>query len=152
MRNGRKRNYPKPWGIQRKSKVKTNRGKPHHRLIPVRFYKLYYCSEHFSVYYGVRVTKRRALKLMRSPPPPTNKSEPVAHRDYRRAAGFGFITKWRRGGDLNPRYRLSQYNCLAGSPVQPLQHLSSTLVRRKSKTESHIRGFKKKNPLLMTKH
>jgi hypothetical protein len=32
---------------------------------------------------------------------------------------------WRRGGDSNPRYRFCQYNCLAGSPVRPLQHLSA---------------------------
>ena len=30
---------------------------------------------------------------------------------------------WRRGRDSNPRYG-SPYNCLAGSPVQPLRHLS----------------------------
>ncbi len=31
---------------------------------------------------------------------------------------------WRRGGDSNPRHRFCQCNCLAGSPVRPLQHLS----------------------------
>ncbi len=30
----------------------------------------------------------------------------------------------RRGGDSNPRHRFCQCNCLAGSPVRPLQHLS----------------------------
>ena len=32
----------------------------------------------------------------------------------------------RRGGDSNPRHRFCQCNCLAGSPVRPLQHLSVT--------------------------
>ncbi len=35
--------------------------------------------------------------------------------------------KWRRERDSNPRYRF-QYNCLAGSPVQPLQHLSAIMA------------------------
>src|SRR5262245_55253180 len=30
----------------------------------------------------------------------------------------------RRGGDSTPRHRVCQCNCLAGSPVRPLQHLS----------------------------
>ena len=34
-----------------------------------------------------------------------------------------FATSWRRGRDSNPRYG-SPYNCLAGSPVRPLRHLS----------------------------
>src|SRR5580700_4747653 len=34
---------------------------------------------------------------------------------------------WRRGGDSNPRSRFCQDNCLAGSPVRPLQHLSAVL-------------------------
>ncbi len=41
------------------------------------------------------------------------------------ARGRGFRGVWRRGGDSNPRCRF-QHNCLAGSPVQPLQHLSVT--------------------------
>ncbi len=36
---------------------------------------------------------------------------------------MGSKKSWRRGGDSNPRCRF-QHNCLAGSPVQPLQHLS----------------------------
>ena len=35
------------------------------------------------------------------------------------------IGGWRRGGDSNPRHRFCQCNCLAGSPVRPLQHLSA---------------------------
>ena len=34
---------------------------------------------------------------------------------------------WRRERDSNPRYR-NRYNCLAGSPVQPLQHLSIVMA------------------------
>ena len=36
--------------------------------------------------------------------------------------------KKRRGGDSNPRYRY-QYNSLAGSPIQPLSHLSKEQVK-----------------------
>src|SRR5262249_9787390 len=38
--------------------------------------------------------------------------------------------KERRGGDSNPRHRFCQCNCLAGSPVRPLQHLSVMVVDR----------------------
>ena len=34
---------------------------------------------------------------------------------------------WRRGGDSNPRSRFCRDNCLAGSPVRPLQHLSAEI-------------------------
>ena len=45
--------------------------------------------------------------------------------------------KKRRGGDSNPRYRY-QYNSLAGSPIQPLSHLSREtdvrlLIRRRER-------------------
>src|ERR1700728_1459429 len=43
-------------------------------------------------------------------------------RNYR---FIGLLVKWRRGGDSNPRSRFCQDNCLAGSPVRPLQHLSA---------------------------
>src|SRR2546429_7260861 len=33
-------------------------------------------------------------------------------------------TNERRGGDSNPRHGFCPCNCLAGSPVRPLQHLS----------------------------
>src|SRR5262249_53859194 len=43
--------------------------------------------------------------------------------DFRLISGPWF--SWRRGGDSNPRHRFCQCNCLAGSPVRPLQHLSA---------------------------
>src|SRR5947208_15325687 len=33
----------------------------------------------------------------------------------------------RRGGDSNPRHGFCPCNCLAGSPVRPLQHLSGSI-------------------------
>jgi hypothetical protein len=36
------------------------------------------------------------------------------------------IVKKRRGWESNPRSRFTRDNCLAGSPVRPLQHLSIT--------------------------
>ena len=40
------------------------------------------------------------------------------------------ILKERRGGDSNPRHPFCECNCLAGSPVRPLQHLSVLVVDR----------------------
>ena len=46
---------------------------------------------------------------------------------------------WRRGGDSNPRCRF-QHNCLAGSPVQPLQHLSGWRQLQKCAQRCYIVG------------
>src|SRR6476660_8039353 len=37
---------------------------------------------------------------------------------------FSIFNGKRRGGDSNPRHGFCSCNCLAGSPVRPLQHLS----------------------------
>ena len=38
------------------------------------------------------------------------------------------VKKWRRGRDLNPRYRLDQYDGLANRCFRPLSHLSAVAV------------------------
>src|SRR5213593_903011 len=43
---------------------------------------------------------------------------------HQQKAGNSNKTKERRGGDSNPRHGFCPCNCLAGSPVRPLQHLS----------------------------
>ena len=58
---------------------------------------------------------------------------------------------WRRGGDSNPRHRFCQCNCLAGSPVRPLQHLSaavSVLIRHSlcGEPACHSNEFENQNP------
>src|SRR5205807_264787 len=47
----------------------------------------------------------------------------------------GIERNWRRGRDSNPRSGFTPDNCLAGSPVRPLQHLSAGTDRT-----AHSRG------------
>src|ERR1700680_4679310 len=60
-----------------------------------------------------------ALRLPRH----NSRTKPETGRD-------AFIERWRRGRDSNPRSGFTPDNCLAGSPVRPLQHLSVALDGR----------------------
>ena len=67
-----------------------------------------------------------------SHPPPLRLNRSGREGDSRLStldSWLGERRHWRRGGDSNPRSGFTPDNCLAGSPVRPLQHLSAPAAR-----------------------
>jgi hypothetical protein len=91
------------------------------------------CKEHLPVGGATRCTDL----------PGRHRSVPAGHAPHRcKRKRPGWRAFWRRGGDSNPRYRLSPYGSLANYWFKPLTHLS--------KVPHHVRRGRKDRILPQT--